>query len=47
MISLDECDRSFNAGDEQSTKICVTSKTKVVNGKVFNMITRIYFFIWT
>ena len=42
MISLDKFNGSCNAADDQSTKICVPSKTKVVNVNVFDMITRIY-----
>ena len=41
MINLDKCNGSCNVADELSTKICVLSKTKVVNVTVFNMITRI------
>ena len=41
MISLDKCYESCNAVNDLSTKICVPSKTKDVNVKVFNMITRI------
>ena len=40
MISLDKCNRSCNAINDLSTKICVPSKAKDVNVKVFNMITR-------
>ena len=40
MISLDKCSGSCNAVDELSTKICAPSKTKDVNDKVLNMITR-------
>ena len=39
MISLDKCSRSCNSVDEFSMKICVPSKTKDTNVKVFNMIT--------
>ena len=35
MISLKRCNGSFNAVNEFSTKICVPSKTKDVNFKVF------------
>ena len=41
MISLDKCNGSCNAVNDLSTKIRVPSKTKDVNMKVFNMITRI------
>ena len=40
-MSLDKCNRNFNAVDDLSTKICVPSETKKVNVKVFKMITRI------
>ena len=39
IISLDKCSASFNSVDVLSTKICVPSKTKNVNVKVFNMLT--------
>ena len=42
MISLDKCSESCNAVDDLSTKICVRNKTKYVNAKVFNIITRVY-----
>ena len=32
----------FNAVDDLSTKICVSSKTKDINVKVFDMITKIH-----
>ena len=41
MISLDNSNGSYNV-DDLFTKICVPSKTKDVNVKVFNMISRIY-----
>ena len=41
MISLDKCNRSCDAVDEFCTKICVPSKTKDVNVRDFNIITRI------
>ena len=41
MISLDKCNESCNAVDDLSAKIYVPNKTKDVNLKVFNMITRI------
>ena len=39
MMSLDKCSESCNFADDLSTKICIPSKTKDVNVKVFNMIT--------
>ena len=39
MISLDKCRGSCNFVDHLSTKICIPSKTKEANAKVFNMIT--------
>ena len=39
IISLDKCSASFNSVDVLSTKVCVPSKTKNVNVKVFNMLT--------
>ena len=42
MISLDKCDGSFNAVDGLSTKICVPTKEKDLNVKVFTMIRKIY-----
>ena len=33
IVSLDKCDRSFNAADDISTKSCVPSETKHVNFK--------------
>ena len=41
MISLGKCNGDFHAVDEISTKICVPSKIKDVNVKVFITITRI------
>ena len=38
--SLDKCNGIFNATDDLSIKKCVLSKTKDVNVKVFNMMTR-------
>ena len=35
-----KCNRSGNATFDLSTKICVSSKMKDINVKVFNMITR-------
>ena len=42
MIGLDKFNGSCNVADDLSTKICVPSKTKHINLKVFNMITRTY-----
>ena len=39
MISLDECSGSYHSVDYLSTEVCVLSKTKDINVKVFNMIT--------
>ena len=41
MISLDKCNGSCNALDHLSANKCVTSETKNIDVKVFNMITRI------
>ena len=41
MISLDKFSGICNSVDDISTKICVSSKTKDKNIKVFNMITNI------
>ena len=41
MISLDKSNGSCNAADSLYTKLCVPSKTKDVNVKVFKIITRI------
>ena len=41
MVSLDKCNRSSNAADDLSAKICVPSGAKDVNVIVINMITRI------
>ena len=38
-VCLGKCSGSSNAVHEFSTKVCVPSKTKDVNVKVFNMIT--------
>ena len=38
MIGLDNCNESCNAVNDLSSKICVASKTKDVNVKVFNVI---------
>ena len=40
-VSLDKCSGSCNAAGDLSTKICVLSKTKDINAKVFNMVPRI------
>ena len=42
MISQDKCNGGCNAVDDLSTKICVSSKTKDINVKVFDMITKIH-----
>ena len=39
IISLDKRTGSCKSVDETSTRICVSSKTKDVNGKVFNIVT--------
>ena len=44
MVSLDKCSGSYNVADEFSIKICFPSKTKDVNVKVFNMITKYHFY---
>ena len=41
MISLDKCNESCDSVDDLSCKICFPNKTKSVNVKVFNMITKI------
>ena len=41
MISLDKFNGNCNDVDDLSTKICVSSETRDLNAKVFNMITRI------
>ena len=40
MISIDKWNGRRNAADDLPTKICVPSKAKNVNVKVFNMITK-------
>ena len=40
MVSLGKCSGSSNSVDEFCTKICVPSKTKDVNVKLFNLTTR-------
>ena len=42
MISQDKFNGGRNVVDDISTKTCFPSKTKNINVKVFNMITRIY-----
>ena len=39
MISSDKCSGSFNSVSDLSLGICIPSKMKDVNVKVFNMIT--------
>ena len=39
MVSLDKCSGSCNSVGKLSMRICVPSKTKDVDVKVFNMIT--------
>ena len=39
MFSLDKCSEKCNSVDDLYTKRCVSSKTKDINVKVFNMIT--------
>ena len=41
IITLDKCNGSFNAVDDLSTKISVSSETKAMNVKVFNMKIRV------
>ena len=41
-VTPDKCNRSFNDVDDLYTNICVPSKTKDVNVKVFNLITKIH-----
>ena len=41
MVSLGKCSGSCHFANDLSTKICVPSKTKEVNVKTFNIITRI------
>ena len=41
MVSLDKGRRSCNVVDELSAKICVSSKKKDINIKVFNMVTMV------
>ena len=40
MITLDKGNGSCNLVDDSFTKICVSNKTRDINDKVFNMITR-------
>ena len=39
MISLDNCNGSCNCVDDLSMRICIPSKTKDIQVKVFDMIT--------
>ena len=41
MVSLGKCNRRCNVPDDLSAKACVASKTKDVDVKVFNLITKI------
>ena len=41
MVSLDSCNGSFNTLDDQSDRLCVSSKTEDRYLKVFHMITGI------
>ena len=41
IFSLDRCNGSCNSVNDLSAKICVPNKTKGVNVKVFNMLTKI------
>ena len=41
MINVDKSNKSYNVVDDLSTEICDPSKTKDVNIKVFNIITKI------
>ena len=40
-VTLDKCSGRCNAANDLSTKICVLSKTRNVNVKAFNIMTRI------
>ena len=42
MIGLDKCNGCCNAVDDLSTKMSVSNKTKDINVKVFNIVTRLY-----
>ena len=42
MISLNKCSGSCNSVDDLSIKICVSSKIKTINVKVFHMTTNKY-----
>lgn len=44
-MSLNKCNGGCNVIDNLSTKICVPSKTKDINVKVFSMIARVHEFI--
>ena len=39
MINLDKCNRSCNSINDLSMRICVLSKTKDINVKIFDMVT--------
>ena len=39
MISIEKCSGSCNSFDNLSTKICIPSKIKDINVKIFNMVT--------
>ena len=41
IISVEKCNAICNAVDDLPTKLCLSSKTKDVNLKVFNLIRRI------
>ena len=42
MIGLDKCNGCCNAVDDLSTKMSISNKTKDINVKVFNIVTRLY-----
>ena len=42
MVTPDKCNKSFYVVDDLSTNICVPSKTKEVNVKIFNLIAKIH-----
>ena len=39
MINLDKCNGSCNSVNDLSMRICVSSKTKDINVKIFDMVT--------
>ena len=41
MVILDKCNGAYNPGNDLSTKICVRSKTKDLNVKTIDVMTRI------